>query len=94
MGSNRSAREIKDQHLGTEPKGMEREKAEKPPAVLSTDAAALVAGNRTCLKLFISGRSGSRNDFFTAVLALLSQTETHYALSCPQPIQCSTNLVK
>lgn len=63
MGSNRSASEIKDQHLGTEPKGMEREKAEKPPAVLSMDAAALVAGNRTCLKLFKAGRSGSRNGF-------------------------------
>lgn len=48
-----SSGEIKDQHLGTEAKEMQREKkVEKLPAVLSMDAAMLMLGSRTCLKIF------------------------------------------
>lgn len=45
-------------------RGWREKKAEKLPAVLSMDAAALLAGCRTCLKLFLAGRSITRNDFF------------------------------
>lgn len=93
MGSNRSASEIKDQHLSTEPKGTETEKSGKATCCAERGCCGSRGREQNLLEAVFSRSFRNQEWFLTAVLALLSQAERHCVLPCPQTIQRAANLL-
>lgn len=74
-------------------RGRREKKSGKATCCAEHGCCSSHGGEQNLLEDVFSRLFRNQEWFFTAVLALLSQAETHFALPCPRTIQCLANLL-